>query len=90
MTLSLFHNAAIEAQRNAACAIATARVPRAVEAYLNGYGIFAWVDDQLVQLGTPEEAAPFAGLTTLARQVRRFFPGGGVRALKTRKQKDRR
>lgn len=63
------YNAAVAAQRAAAADIATERNPKAESAWLNEHGIFAFVDGATVQLGTPEEAAPFVALTTAARGV---------------------
>lgn len=67
------YNAAVAAQRAAASAIAKAIQPDARGAYLNEYGVFAWVGDRLMQLGTPEQAAPFASLTTAARATKTFW-----------------
>jgi hypothetical protein len=66
------YDAAVAAQRAAAEWIARSKNPRAERAWLNQYGVFAFVDGVAAQLASAEEAAPFAALTTQARQVRVF------------------
>lgn len=65
------YDAAVVAQGMAAHEIATARFPGARNAWLNEHGIFAFVESCSVQVGTAEEAAPFAALTTACRAVHR-------------------
>jgi hypothetical protein len=65
--------AAIDAQQAAANSIARSRSPKAKYAFLNEYGVFAWVGDVLMQLGSPEEAAPFKALTQAAIRVTAFM-----------------
>lgn len=82
----LLYNAAVTAAKVAAQHIASARLPGARDAYLNEYGIFAWVflpkpgksrsksdPGVLVQIGSAEEAAPFDRLTTVAIKVKKFW-----------------
>ena len=71
------YNAAVEAQQAAAHAIARNRAPKAARAWLNEYGVWAFVDSVATQLGTPEEAAPFAQLTANARKVAVFWKPEG-------------
>ena len=68
------YNTAVAAQKAAAHDLATRRYPGAVGAWLNEYGIFAHVGDQAIQVGSPEEAAPFVALTDAARRVKVFLP----------------
>lgn len=67
------YNAAVDAQRRAATAIAKSRRPTATDAWINPHGVFAWVGGIAMQVGTAEEAAPFAELTTRARVVNCFW-----------------
>lgn len=64
------YNAAVDAQKAAAHSLATARHPNAKDAFLNEYGVMAWVGGVCKQVGSPDEAAPFARLTGEARKVR--------------------
>lgn len=57
-------------------ALATSRRPEATGAWLNQFGIFAWVDGVVRQLGTKAEAAPFVALTTAARDVKVHWDEG--------------
>jgi hypothetical protein len=66
------YNAAVHAQQEAARYIATSKVSAAAGAWLNEYGVFAWVDGKTVQLGSKEEAAPFAALTGATIRVKTF------------------
>jgi hypothetical protein len=82
------YNAAVHAQKAAAEHIAKTADSTATGAWLNEYGVFAWVDCKdsghpdvkrvCTQLGTPEEAAPFAALTGAARQVTKFWKDSTV------------
>jgi hypothetical protein len=72
------YNAAVAAQNAAAKAIARARQPHAINAFLNEHGVFAYLDGGCIQLATAEEAAPFAALTTAARVVTSFWRGQEV------------
>lgn len=63
------YNAAVDAQQAAAKSIAEDRYPKAERAWLNSHGIYAFVDGKAIEVGTAEEAAPFAALTTAARKV---------------------
>jgi hypothetical protein len=67
------YNAAVAAQQAAAAHLAKTRKPRASSAWLNRFGIFAWVEGVAVQLGTAEEAAVFMRLTSDALSL----PSGG-------------
>jgi hypothetical protein len=68
------YDAAVEAGQIAARSIARARVPGMRRAWLNLHGIFAEDAAGTVrQIGTAEEAAPFANLTTEARAVSVFY-----------------
>lgn len=57
------YNAAVAAQNAAANRIAKDTDPRAVNAWLNEFGVFAWVNGVTVQLAPAYHAAPFAALT---------------------------
>jgi len=84
------YNAAVHAQRTAAQYIAKQKAPGAKRAWLNAYGVFAWVDGVAVQLGTPEEAAPFSGLTTATILVTKFReppPRSKVKSARSRSRK---
>lgn len=60
----------------AAARIAEDRHPgRAERAWLNRYGVFAFVDGIAIQIGSAKEAAPFCKLTTWARKVKTFCRG---------------
>lgn len=65
------YNAAVAAQQAAARSLAESR-GKPGRAWLNEHGIFVQPDaiEPTITLGTPEEARPFAELTTLARAVR--------------------
>ena len=63
------YNAAVAGQKAAADSIARSRQPKAKDAWLNEYGVFAWVGGVVLQLGAPEEAAPFVALTRAANRV---------------------
>jgi hypothetical protein len=63
------YNAAVVAQQAAALHIAKTVEPRASRAWLNEYGVFAWVRGKAVRVGTSEQAAPFVALTSAARRV---------------------
>lgn len=65
------YNAAVNAQQAAARTIAETRHPGAKDAFLNSHGIMAWVGGVCRQVGTAEEAAPFARLTSEARKALR-------------------
>lgn len=67
------YNAAVRAQQAAAKEIASAYHVRAKDAWLNQYGVFADIDGIKRQIGTPEQAAPFAALTAAARKVKAFW-----------------
>ena len=67
------YNAAVAALKAAAGSIARNRQPKAKDAWLNEYGVFAWVDGVVMQLGAPEEAAPFNALTGAAARVTTFM-----------------
>jgi hypothetical protein len=60
------YNAAVAGAETAAQRFAESVDPRAKRAWVNQYGIFAYVDGVSVQLGSAEEAAPFDQLTTSA------------------------
>jgi hypothetical protein len=67
------YNAAVAAQKAAAQHIATAFDRRAKNAWLNEFGVFAQIGELMaVQVGTPEQAAPFFELTGEARRVKKF------------------
>ena len=66
------YNAGVHAQQAGASYLAKQKHPRAVHAWLNEYGVFAWVNGVSLQVGTPEEAAPFVELTAAARRVKTF------------------
>jgi hypothetical protein len=68
------YNTAVAAQKAAAHDLATRRYPDAKDAWLNEHGVFARVDGIAIQLGSPEEAAPFVALTAAARRVKVFQP----------------
>jgi len=72
------YNAAVDAQRAAANRIARDYHPNAKDAWLNRYGVFAWIDGVTRQVGTPEQAAPFDALTGAARKVTGFYPNDGA------------
>lgn len=72
------YNAAVAAQQSAATAFAKARRPEAEGAWLNEYGIGAFVDGVAMFLGTAEEAAPFVALTSAARDVARHWDEGDL------------
>jgi len=66
----LLYNAAVVAIDAAAQEIANERAPGS-RGWMNEYGIFASCKDGVQrQIGSPEEAAPFCGLTAAARRVR--------------------
>jgi hypothetical protein len=67
------YNAAVAALKAAAESIARNRQPKAKDAWLNEYGVFAWVDGVVTQLGAPEETAPFVALTKAATRVTTFL-----------------
>jgi len=72
------YNAAVAAQKAAAACIAKAFDPTATDAWLNEYGVFAWINSPAGhrvcdQVGTKEEAAPFVALTGGARKVTAFW-----------------
>lgn len=67
------YSAAVHAQKTAAQHIASEKVPGARDAWLNEYGVFAYVDGVSVQVGTPEEAAPFDQMTNAACRVVKFM-----------------
>lgn len=66
------YDAAVQAQHVAATAIAHRQYARASGAWLNEYGVFADINGIKMQVGTPEEAAPFVALTGAARRVTEF------------------
>lgn len=66
------YDAAVRAQQVAAQNIACRQHSRATRAWLNEYGVFAFIDGISMQVGTPEEAAPFVALTSAARRVTEF------------------
>jgi hypothetical protein len=67
------YNGAVVAQKFAAQEIAQQRDATARDAWLNEHGIFAWVRTKTgqvtMQLGSPEEAAPFVALTQAMRRI---------------------
>lgn len=65
------YNAAVDAQRAAAESFARAIDHRAKDAWLNEYGIFAWVDGVVHEFAGSTEVAPFAALTSAALAVAR-------------------
>ena len=66
------YNAAVAAMNAAARSIANASECDPLSpAWLNEYGIFGWRDGVLREVGTPEEAALFSGLTQAARNLKR-------------------
>jgi len=67
------YNAAVAGLKAAADSIARNRQPKAKDAWLNEYGVFAWVDGVVMQLAAPEETAPFVALTKAATQVTKFL-----------------
>jgi hypothetical protein len=67
------YNAAVAGLKAAADSIARNRQPKAKDAWLNEYGVFAWVDGVVMQLGSPEETAPFVALTKAATRVTAFL-----------------
>jgi len=68
------YNAAVHAMQAAAQYIAQQKAPTATGAWLNEYGVFAWVDGKTIQLGSKEEAAPFCELTGATFRVKVFMP----------------
>lgn len=66
------YNAGVMAQQAAAAHIAMSYHLRAKDAWLNDHGVFAWIDGVTVQVGTPEQAAPFIDVTRAARRVTEF------------------
>ena len=70
------YNAAVSAIQAAAQRIVRNRGGDPKEpCWVNEYGIFGWRDGKCVQMGTPEEAAPFEALTSAARKVTVFWGG---------------
>ena len=67
------YNAAVAAQKAAAQSVALSFDDGATDAWLNQYGVFAWVDGVTMQVGTPEQAAPFVALTGQSRRVTAFW-----------------
>jgi hypothetical protein len=65
------YNAAVVAQQAAAADLATERNADAKDAWLNEHGVFAFVGGVATQLGSADEARPFAALTAGARDVYR-------------------
>ena len=63
------YNAAVRAQKAAAMSIAKSINPRATGAYLNEYGVLAWVNGQCVFIAGPKVSAPFVALTAATRLV---------------------
>lgn len=63
------YNGAVAAQQAAAKSISEDRFPGSERPWLNQYGIFAFLNGRTIEVGTAEEAAPFAALTTAARKV---------------------
>jgi hypothetical protein len=81
----LLYNAAVAAQKAAAAVIAKEIDPTATDAWLNEHVVFAWIngpDGRRVcdQVGTKEEAAPFAALTGSTRKVTKFWKTRDVTA----------
>lgn len=66
------YNAAVTAQNAAAQEIARNYDPSARDAWLNEHGVFAWIDDVTVQVGSFYEAQPFVRMTAAARHVVTF------------------
>lgn len=66
------YNAAVAAQKAAAQHIAISFDDDAKDAWLNEYGVFAWVNGVVQQVGTPEQSAPFVALSGQARKVKKF------------------
>lgn len=63
------YNAAVAAQHAAAESIAKSAHPDAERAWLNQYGVFAWVDGVSQEVAGPNVSAPFVALTQAARDV---------------------
>ncbi len=70
----ILYNAAVAAEKAAAESLAKAFDWRAKDAWLNQFGVFAFVNGKTVQVAGPKVAAPF---DRLERQMRRLrFPDG--------------
>lgn len=68
------YNAAVEAQYAAAGKIARDYEYSAIYSWLNEYGVWARIDGVIVQVGSPEQAAPFVALTKAVDRVTCFQP----------------
>lgn len=66
------YNAAVAGQRAAAQCLATDRFPGSKGAWLNEYGVFAFLHGRSVTVASAGEAKPFASLTSEALKIRRF------------------
>jgi hypothetical protein len=72
----LLYNAAVAATRAAAAVIARGRYSKAEDAYMNEYGVLAWVDGVCDFVGGPWETAPFMALIKAALAVDGFWTPG--------------
>ncbi len=68
----VLYNAAITAINVAADEIAKAYDRTARDAWMNDHGIYAWIGNVTVMVGSPEQAAPFVALTGATRRVITF------------------
>lgn len=66
------YNAAVAAQGAAAQHLASDRFPGSERAWLNEFGVFAFLHGRSITVASAEEAKPFAALTSEALRLRRF------------------
>jgi hypothetical protein len=66
------YNAAVAAQGAAARQLASDRFPRSERAWLNEFGVFAFLNGHSIEVASAAEAKPFAALTSEALRLRRF------------------
>lgn len=66
------YSAAVAGQGAAAQRLASARFPDSERAWLNEYGVFAYLHGRCITVASAEEAKPFAALTSEALRLRHF------------------